>query len=417
MVRVLHVIDGLAGGGSERWVYDIARLSDPTRVRHRVTTVHPDLGRFVYAEKLRRLGAYGRPRRQGETNPPSGNVVLRPVRFTDRGVLIRALRLAWHGGVVFPTGGYRALREWISFRPEVIHSHTFHAFVFGLELARIARLPLVHTVPCLFAQMEDAGYGWLPRFYRTSHHRVGHFFTAYPDELKNLGVPSSKIEEVRGGVDFGGIDAALAEAATDRGRVRSALGIPAAAPVVLSVGRLHHSKGHSLGVDAIALAHERVSDLRWILLGDGPERASLEARVRERGIAGRTHMPGFVSDVLPYYAAADLFLRTNTIEGENQASHQAMAMGLPVAAFDTGASTDLIARAGHGLLVPTADASGLADAIVELLSAADRSSGLGRRGQDYARTHLEVDRTISAFTRTYEILARRTSASPQAGGA
>ena len=417
VVRVLHVIDGLAGGGSERWVYDIARLSDPTRVRHRVTTVHPDLRRFVYAEKLRRLGAYGGPWRQAETTPSGDRVVRRPVRLSDHGILTRALRLAWHGGIVFPTGGYRALREWLSFRPDVIHGHTFHGFVLALQLARIARVPLVHTVPCLFAQMEDAGYGWLPRFYRTSHHRVGRFFTAYPDELKSVGVPSSKIEELRGVVDFGGIDTALAGAATDRGRVRSMLGIPADAPVVLSVGRLHHSKGHSHGVDAVALAHERVPDLRWILLGDGPERASLEARVRQRGIADRTHMAGFVSDVLPYYAAADLYLRTNTIEGENQASYQAMAMGLPVAAFDTGANNDLVPIAEHGLLVRTGDASGLADAIVELLSAADQSAGLGRRGQVYARAHLDVDRSIGAFTRTYELLARPTSGSPQAGGA
>ena len=416
-VRILHVIDGLAGGGSERWVYDIVRLSDPTRARHRVTTVHPDLGRFVYAEKLRRLEAYGRPPREAQTTPPRDRVVRRPVRFADRGLLTRVLRLAWHGGVVFPTGAYRALREWFSFRPEVIHGHTFHGFVLALQLARIARLPLVHTVPCLFAQMEDAGYGWLPRFYRTSHHRVGRFFTAYPDELKGLGVPSSKIEELQGVVDFGRIDPALAGAAADRRRVRSTLGIPSEAPVVLSVGRLHHSKGHGVAADAVALAGERVSGLHWVLLGDGPERASLEARLRQRGMVDRTHMPGFVSDVLPYYAAADLYLRTNIFEGENQASYQAMAMGLPVAAFDTGASTDLIARAEHGLLVPTDDASRLADAIVELLSAADRSSALGRRGQAYARAHLDVDRSIGALTTTYELLAGRRPASPQIGGA
>src|SRR5438093_2027374 len=208
IVRVLHVIDGLAGGGSERWVYDIARLSDPLRVRHRVTTVHPDRGRFVYAESLRRLNAYGRPWREAEGTRSSDFTVRRQTRFTGNGRLTQALRLAWHGGVVFPTGGYRALREWFSFHPRVIHGHTFHGFVVALQLARLARLPLVHTVPSLFAQMEDAGYGWLPRLYAKSHARVARFFTAYPSELESVGVPTSKIHEIRGVVDLSRIEAA-----------------------------------------------------------------------------------------------------------------------------------------------------------------------------------------------------------------
>src|SRR5215217_6006612 len=62
-VRVLHIIDTLGGGGSERLVWDIVRLSDPTRVEHRVVTIFPDgyLVPFVYAQPLRELGAYGKP--------------------------------------------------------------------------------------------------------------------------------------------------------------------------------------------------------------------------------------------------------------------------------------------------------------------------------------------------------------------
>src|SRR5689334_2561805 len=59
-LRVLHIIDTLGGGGSERLVWDIVRLSDPARVQHRVVTIFPDgfLVPFVYAEALSELGAY-----------------------------------------------------------------------------------------------------------------------------------------------------------------------------------------------------------------------------------------------------------------------------------------------------------------------------------------------------------------------
>src|ERR1051325_4567760 len=60
-LRVLHIIDTLGGGGSERLVWDIVRLSDPARVRHRVVTIFREgyLVTPVYAEPLRQLGAYG----------------------------------------------------------------------------------------------------------------------------------------------------------------------------------------------------------------------------------------------------------------------------------------------------------------------------------------------------------------------
>ena len=62
-LRVLHIIDTLGGGGSERLVWDIVRLSDPARVQHRVVTIFREgyLATPVYAERLRQLGAYGKP--------------------------------------------------------------------------------------------------------------------------------------------------------------------------------------------------------------------------------------------------------------------------------------------------------------------------------------------------------------------
>ena len=56
-IRVLHVIDGLGGGGAERLLYEIIRLSDPERVRHRIVTVQPHHPSFVLSEPLRALGA------------------------------------------------------------------------------------------------------------------------------------------------------------------------------------------------------------------------------------------------------------------------------------------------------------------------------------------------------------------------
>ena len=406
--RVLHVIDGLAGGGSERWVYDIVRLSDTRVVQHRVVTVHPDLGRYVYADRLRALGALGATPGTRRGNNSAATALFVRASNPRRGRFLRpALRAAWLSFGVFPAAGYRLLREVSAFHPDVIHGHTFHGFVFAAMLSRLTGRPLVHTVPSLISQMNDAGYGWMPGMYRGLHKRVETFFTGYPEELERIGIPSKKVVGVRGGVDIKAADDAYAERARHRAEVRTALGVPASASVALSVGRLHASKGHDLAASGVALGSSRIPDLHWIVLGEGEERTSLEAKARDLGIAERSHFLGFVADVLPYYAASDVYLRTTLIEADNQSSFQAMALGLPVLGWDTGASTELLEAVGHGNLIPRIDSRLLADALFSILSSPDRGFGLGLRGRSYARAELGSDRAIRQFVDIYESLTAR----------
>lgn len=397
-VRVLHLIDGLAGGGSERWIFDIVRLSRSERVRHRVATFHPDVGDFVYADKLRQLGAYGTQRgpaahiEQGAIAPPN---------VTRRRPLSRELRVVRR----IPSAAYRMLSESRSFHPDVIHAHLTHSFVLGLTLAALARRPLVHTVPCTVSQLRDAGLFWVPGLYTRSRDRVASFFTAYPSELRDLGVPAAKIHEVRGVVDVAAIDAIRGQRAAQRRSVRARIGAPEHAPLALSVGRLHPSKGHELGARAVAVALQRVPELHWVILGAGERQHAIEQLAAELGIAERTHLLGFIPEVLPYYAAADVYLRTNRLEAENLSSYQAMAVGLPVIGFDTGATTELLRTVGHGVLVRPGDAAAMGSALADLLLSPQRAADLAERGCAYAREELDVQRTIAMLSETYEALA------------
>jgi glycosyltransferase involved in cell wall biosynthesis len=405
-VRVLHLIDGLAGGGSERWVYDIARLSEPGRVQHRVVAVHPDRGRFVFANRLTDLGAYGTRSRDHEATTTRKE---HSQRRRGKGAPLRLLRRSWMVGVILPGGAFRTIREWIGFRPHVIHGHTFHGFVFALRLSQVSGRPLVHTVPSLFSQMEDAGYGWLPSLYVRYHSRVDRFFTAYPHELRAIGVPSRRVHEIRGVVDLDLSEAARVERLHHRQTVRGALRMPPTSPIVLSVGRLHRSKGIESAAEAVAAAMPHVPNLHWVVLGDGDERERLEARIAQLGITERSHLLGYVADVLPYYAASDAYLRTTLLEAENQSSYQAMAMGLPVVGFATGASTELVVHVGHGALVEKGDSASMGRELVRIMTSPDCGAVLGERGRMYAHRELGIRQTIAEFTETYERLRRGAS--------
>jgi L-malate glycosyltransferase len=421
-LRVLHIIDSLGGGGSERLLWDIVRLSDPRRVKHRVVTIFPEgyPGAPVYAEPLRQLGAY-----RGATRADTPQRHVAPSTSSVTGVMKKSPRFVKR--TLAPIWNFAFLiwqhlkriaahlpsmmsipAEYFRNSPDVIHTHGFYGFKYGLLFKSLFRCPLVHTVPSLFSQMDAQGTGWLANRYRRFHGRVDCFALdpGYRSELTSVGVPAEKLLDIHGTLDLKAIVAVKAERAQHRRSVRDRLGLTSDAILTLSVGRLDPSKGHSYALEALSLMLRQFPNLHWILLGEGEQRTELENRISELGLEQHAHLAGFDPDPLPFYAAADIYLRTTTIEGENISSRQAIAMGLPTVGFDNGCETDLIAKLGHGILVPNADPTSLADGICRILSLPDRGATMGALGTDYCNAHLgiqtHVDDLLTLYTHLRE---------------
>jgi glycosyltransferase involved in cell wall biosynthesis len=409
-VRVVHLIDGLGGGGSERWIWDIVRLSDPSRVQHLVVTIHPDFGEFVYSEQLRMRNAYGQvPKRRvlfwlrEAIQKLSGRRFLTPAR--------KLCSLLWYSGC-YGSATWRVMKVWIHFRPDVIHVHTFLGFTGGVLLKFVFDRPLVHTVPCLVSQMIDAGKPWLPKRYAAFHGWVDCFFTgASRGELLALGVPTRKISSIQGVVDLDVTQATLSQSVLHYKTVREELGLSPDSLIALSVGRLHSSKGHLFALQALPSLLRKLPDIHWLVLGEGDQRAILETQARELGVEKHMHLLGFRQDPLPWYAAANIYLRTPIFEAENLSSFQAMAVGLPVVGFETGCETELLSKVGHGKLVPVRDVEMLSAAALCILRLPDKGAQLGKLGADYCRKHLDIHQTISEFSSVYYTLSRTKHAS------
>jgi glycosyltransferase involved in cell wall biosynthesis len=410
-VRVLHVIDGLAGGGAERWVYDIVRLTRPGVVEHRVVPVFPDLGDFVYASRLADLGAY-HPRASAGLVTRSLEARVQKLAASQQAILFRRslaflLRLARPASAV-----WRGIGEVIRFRPDVIHGHSFQGLVVALVVSRIYRRPLVHTVPALFDQMRDAGFGWMPRLYA---HSIDCFFCgASLAELEGIGVPRERVVWIEGVVDLELTDRERAQRRRHRGEVCAALAIRSDARLALSVGRLHPSKGHAFALEALPSVLAREPALHWLVVGEGEERVRLARRARELCIESQVHLVGFRPDPLPFYAAADLYLRPHVIEGENLSSFTAMAFGLPVVGFDTGAENERVKTVGHGILAPNRDVAAFGAAVRSLLAERDRAVARGDRGAAYAAQHFDLRAAVETFVGVYRRLAEARFARPHA---
>jgi glycosyltransferase involved in cell wall biosynthesis len=458
-VRVLHIADTLGSGGVERLILDIVRLSDPKRVRHRVITFFPDgfHGPFVYAERLRKLNAYGRPTNGAPIETVAGSVGLAhpeipaataqsdPSRFADLGSVFSGVRkplgavvpeglkpsvvsawnsLVWRmrsasstwrgiwGGLRWKASMYGLptfliLQEFFRFRPDVIHAHGFYGFPYGLMFKRVFRRPMVHSVPCLISQMiHEVGCPWMPGLYERHNKFVSRIFinAGYRDELLGLGVPAKKLVDIKGLLDLEAITETKSARAQHRVEVRTRLGIPQDALLALSVGRLNPVKGHQYEIEAMPAILKRFPNLHLVILGEGHDRTELEAAAERLGVGQNVHLIGFIEDPLPFYAAADIYFRSAIFEGENLSSYPAIALGLPVVGFDTSCATDLISKLGHGVLVANKDAAAFAEGVISILTLPDRGRSMGQRGVDYCYQHLGVVEDVENLMSIYATL-------------
>jgi glycosyltransferase involved in cell wall biosynthesis len=178
--------------------------------------------------------------------------------------------------------------------------------------------------------------------------------------------------------------------------------------VLCCVGRLDPVKAHDNLIDAFARAVERGGPrLELRLLGDGPCRASLEALVRERGLADRVKFLGMATDVPEQLRESDAFVLASHREGRPTSIMEAMASGLPVIATRVGSIPELVDDGRTGLLVEPGDVEGLARAIGAIAADRPLRDRLAEEARRHAVAELSLDRMIEQYDAFYRGLAGR----------
>ena len=190
---------------------------------------------------------------------------------------------------------------------------------------------------------------------------------AVSDSLRRLaielGAPAERAEVVGNGVDTDRFQR------VDRAEARARFGLPAAAPVLISVGGLVERKGMHRVIDCLPALLERHPDLHYLVVGGGsPEgdmRDALDAQVRRLALDGRVHFLGALPpDELKWpLSAADVFVLSTRNEGWANVFLEAMACGLPVVSTDVGGNAEVVSRDELGIIVPFGDAPALERAL------------------------------------------------------
>lgn len=176
---------------------------------------------------------------------------------------------------------------------------------------------------------------------------------ALKTRLVDFGVPPSRIQVVRNGVDLAFFRP------LDRATARAGLGVEGR--VALSVGNLVELKGHHLAVEAVA----RTPGWTLLIAGAGPQEQKLRSRIASLGLEGRVRLLGSVSPeaLVQHYSASDLLLLGSSREGMPNVLLEAMACGLPVAATAVGGIPEVVVEGRTGFFIDERSAEGVARAL------------------------------------------------------
>lgn len=367
-IRVLHVIGGGEFGGAERHILNLATAMDPQRVAITVCCLFAD----PFVQVARDVGI---------------NALAIPMRHKLDLSIITKLR--------------DVIKEE---EADLVHTHGVRANLVGRLSAKMAgRETVITTVHSLLAQDYPDVFSRLANMLieRASRGFSTHFIAVSGGLQKALlqqGIPEKKITVIYNGLNPGDFTSLRPP-----GSWRESMGLAPDVPLVAMIGRLHPVKGHRIFLKAAAEFLKSRPEVRFVVVGSGPERDRLEDYARLLNISDSVIFTGFVTDVVDILPDLNLLVIPSLWEGFGLTALEAMVAGVPVLATSVGGLPEVVEHGTTGLLVPPADDAALARGINWMLD----HPGEALEMSEAARAVVEQKFTASVMARKTEYLYRR----------
>ncbi len=294
-------------------------------------------------------------------------------------------------------------------KPDVIHTHTAKAGAVGRAAALVAgrRRPVVvhtfhgHVLRGYFGAVGSLVFRAIETALARASDRLIAVSPEVRDELVGLRVaPVEKFDVIRLGIEleprvhFDG----------DRTEVRRRVGIPADKYVVGWFGRMTAVKRTEDLLTMLTGLRERGIDALLLLVGDGTDRAALEQRAHDLGIARSCVFLGYQEDVAPWYAICDAVVLTSASEGTPVTIIEALAAGRPVVSTRVGGVPDVVDEGETGFLVRRGDTHAMAERLELLARNPERAQEMGETGRVRVLERYAVARLVDDIDRLYREL-------------
>jgi glycosyltransferase involved in cell wall biosynthesis len=330
-------------------------------------------------------------------------------RYKDAGIPVHTFPMTSFLGPGAARQAVRLIRLFRTERTDIVHSHDAYTSVYATFCARMAGVRGViasrrswHS-PHLQGRILRANR----LAYRFAHRVVGNSPSVSRLVESESGISASRIVTIPNFLDE---ESFTPIPVPERRRMLDALGVPEGAFVVGIVARLSPVKDHATLLRAVASLRDRIPDLHCILVGDGPERASIEALAGSLGIQDIVHLAGERAQPPNLHGLFDVSVLCSTTEAFPNSVLEAMAASRPVVATDVGGTPDAVHEGTTGLLVRPGDPSRLADAILRLHQEPALRAKLGNAAREAARAGYSAEAVIRQVEALYTRLAGRAAA-------
>jgi colanic acid/amylovoran biosynthesis glycosyltransferase len=284
-------------------------------------------------------------------------------------------------------------RSLIELQPDVVH-FTFGGYAPGRGYVATA----IGTKLAVSFQGADISYGGLgedPGYYDDVWRSATliHFLS---EDLRRRAIARGYVPDGRDVMILPGIDVNVFVPQPRERATEGPIGL-------LGVGRLHWKKGYEYALQAVRMLRDEGVDLRYRIVGDGPEREAVVYAIHDLGLQDVVTLlgPQPASRILTEMQWADVFLHSSTSEGFCYAAVEAQAMGLPVVTSDADGLPENVADGQTGFVVPRRDADALARALSKLVGDPELRRRMGEAGRARVLTNFDVEREIAEFDAFY----------------
>ena len=276
---------------------------------------------------------------------------------------------------------------------DIIHAHTSHA----------------HTIACIARQLAGRGKVVVSRRvdFPPKSHAFNRWKYAWPDQyiaisetigriLREWGVPGEKLSVVHSAIDPSRFEV--------EPMPRADLGVPEGVPLVGIVAAFVGHKDLPTFIDAMAAVNAERPEVHALIVGDGPLRAEVEARIRAKNLLERVHLLGYRDDVPAILRALDVFVLSSNEEGLGTSILDAMAAGVPVAATAAGGIPEMVIDGETGLLAAIGDGQALGKAILRLLGHPESAAALTANAHRMLDDRFTLPRMVEGNLAVYKKL-------------
>jgi sugar transferase (PEP-CTERM/EpsH1 system associated) len=295
-------------------------------------------------------------------------------------------------------------------RPAILHTYNLAAVEYAAT-AMLAGVPVrVHAEHGRDAR-DPHGTNWKHNLLRRLLTPVIDCFVPVSPDLRSWLGKAAAVPESKNRLIDNGVDTRSYAPATGAARPE---GWPdfTGCFVVGTVGRIQDVKDHAGLVDAFALLCERMpaKNLRLVIVGDGPLRPALAARVKAAGLEGSVFLPGARNDIAAVMRSFDVFVLSSIAEGTPVTLLEAMACGLPAVCTRVGGIPDLVAEHHTGLLVPPRDPQAMAQALASYVEQPQLAREHGMAGRRRVEARYSIDAMLASYMALYDrLLASKTT--------